>query len=225
MKIGIDYIATGSIIFNAKTYVLMREGKPPLIKGNTLRSRKYEPFIKAFIHNCIEHILSDNYDLCVAEYDRWAEAITTKQVGIDDIKQKQTLNSSLSEYQSKRSAGDRNADGAYELAIKDSTMRYEKGDAIEFYVAEPPMETVMVRNKEVTRRAKLNKSEKVKFTRDYDNDLDIIHYLDRLTTVTKTVLFPIFKEELFRALFPTIKITGADIKKLEKLQEHDYEAE
>jgi hypothetical protein len=227
MKIGIDYITSerGAIIFNAKTYVLDREGKPPLIKGNTLKSRKYEPFIRKYILECIDYILKDEYINCSFLYLDIKEAIEMRAIPITEIAQRQTLNSSLTEYQSKVSAKQRNEDGAYNIAITDPDFKYEKGDIIEFYISEPPLETVMVRNKEVTRQKKLNNSEKAKHVRFFNNDYDIKHYTDRLNTVTKTVLLPIFGIEEFGTLFPEIKITGADIKKIEKLNEHDYEIE
>ena len=99
LKIGLDYLASDSIILNGKTYVLKREGKPVLIKGNTLRSRRYEPFIRQYILSCIDFIFDGRYDLCRAEYESLQFLIANSLISIDDIKQKQTLNSTITEYE------------------------------------------------------------------------------------------------------------------------------
>lgn len=222
MKIGIDYIAEDCIISDGKSYVMKIQGKDkPLVKGNTLKSRKYEVFIRDFIQEAINCILNFDYQKIYTIFKAIESSLESKSMDLSKLSQRQTLSTSLDEYVSKVETGGRNRDGAYEIALR-SDVPMGVGDVVQFYVSEPPW---MIReyktrpNKVV--RAKKAKFELAKAVKEYDNDYYVEHYVERLHTVTKNVFYPIFREQ-FKQIFPDLELKKDDDRKLtKKLQQLD----
>lgn len=227
MKIGIDYIATDAIITDGKSYVMKILGKEkPIIKGNTLRSRRYETFIKNFINESINCILNFDYDKITTIFKDMENDLLSKRMDITQLIQRQTLSSSLDEYVSKVETGGRNKDGAYEIALK-SGIPMGKGDVVVYYVSEPPymIREYKTRPSKVV-RAKLAKFELAKSIDEFNNDYYEEHYIDRLHTVAKNVFYPILREK-FSDIFPGVVLKKDDNRKLEKklTQLENYEIE
>ncbi len=215
IQIGIDKRCADVITVDAKSYVMLGHDGKFVKKGQTLRGRNSEVFLAGLKNLFIQAIFSRDYDRCIAEYARIRDRIEQYRLGPQDVSQKAQLNMSLDEYRRKVEMG-ANKSAAYELA-SNATRHYGKGDQIYYYVADPGYETVMVRNKEVTRKRKLKKFESVELIENFCWDYDVNHYVERLDKATK-ILILVFGLDRFKQMYPNIKIRKKDTNKLDKRQ-------
>lgn len=204
--------------FDKKSYVLMDWKGKLKIRGQTLKGRSLEPFARTFLRRCIERLF-DSTDVSDI-YTEYLDLITYGLMSVEEIAKTATLNESLESYKnSVASNKNKNRKDVYEIALQ-SKRKYEKGDQIAFYIQEPPMETVMVRKKEVTRPMKLKAFEAARPIKTFNCDYDTVHYIKRLHAVTKRLL-PVLGMEGFIVNFPDVKLTPKDRRKFEIKEEND----
>ena len=201
--------------FDKKSYVLMDWKGKLKIRGQSLKGRNLEPYLRQFLKDCIVRLF-DSSDVSDIYFDYYSR-IQLCMLSPEEIAKTANLNESLEAYKnSVANNPNKNRAAPYELAIAD-TRHYEKGDVIKYYIVEPPMETVMVRNKEVTRPKKLRAFESAKHIKNYNYDYDIQHYTERLAETTKRLL-SVLGEDLYRQNFPDIKLTKKDLLKLKNTE-------
>jgi hypothetical protein len=224
IKLGIDYECESGIIFDKKSYVLKRSDGKLILKGNTVKSRKMEPFCLAFVRTCIDHILQDPKDypwMCFMEFKSLMKRVKLGKLEVSDIAQRGMLNMELDDYVQRVAAGQTNMSAMYEAALQ-SDKKLRKGDVVYFYIADPGNEWVTIRGKDVYRKAKRKAAEKARLITDFRQDYDIDHYVKRLEQAAKRFLVI----ENFDSMFG-VKLTAADRKKLENInheEEEDYES-
>jgi len=208
-----------AILFDKKSYILVGADGKVTTKGNTLKGRSIEHFGQEFINDCVNAVLNGNKERIRRLYKTRVDMIKNMQLSAQDIVVKKDLKISLSEYQKKlETEKNFNAQAQYEVALR-SSKDFTVGDAVEYYVKQPPLETVMVRGKEVTRPARLRAHEKAEYIEHYAYDYDVDHYLDRLTTHLKRFM-PLFTPEEFTTTFG-VKLYAADRRKYEAIYENN----
>jgi DNA polymerase elongation subunit (family B) len=210
ITIGNDGVYESVLILDKKSYVLF-DGKKIKPKGSTLRNRRMEPVALNFLKDSIDKIMrGSEVDEIVELYEYYCFMCRERLLTVDDISKKENINKSLEEYRNHVSAGRCNRSSVYEVAMQ-LNRRFEKGDSISYYITEPPMETVLIRKKEVTRKAKLKAFESAKSVKLYDNDYDIDYYLKRLASAAKK-LAVVYGPETFTDKFG-IKLNKKDLSK------------
>ena len=204
------------IIFDAKSYVLVERGSGKIkIKGNTLKSRAMEPFVKETLKRMVYATLDKDYELMTDIYDKMTALIDGRALTFKDIAKKTSLNMGKDEYEHKRESGRTHKIAAYELAYgQEHEIPYRKGDPIRYYVSEPEYQFTWFKNGnwKIT-RVKTAIADLARLEADWDGNYDREHYQDRLDKGVKRLL-PIFGEEQFSSYFPSIKITKQDRSKL-----------
>jgi len=207
-----------AILFDKKSYVLVDKDSNVTMKGNTLKGRSIEQFGQRFIRNCTDAILEGKIERIKDFYFEEADRIKSMQLDAQDIVVKRDLKISLKQYQEKLVAEKNfNAQVQYEVALR-SGKDFTVGDAVEYYIQQPPLETVTVRGKEVTRPARLRAYEKAQHIEHYAHDYDADHYLDRLTTHLKRFM-PLYTPEEFTTTFD-VKLYAADRRKYQAIYEN-----
>lgn len=204
------------IIFDRKSYVLVdRKGKIK-IKGNTLKSRSMEPFVKQTLKDMVYCILDKDMDGMVEAYTTSLKALDSGFLEFADLRKRANLKMGRDEYTHKREAGRTHAIAAYELAYtQDHEVPYRKGDPIEFYVKESGYEIVI--NKNWTwceRKIKRSVAELATVASEFKGDYDRAYYTDRLKQGVKRLL-PVFGKDGFSSYFPDIKLTKQDLNKID----------
>lgn len=202
-----------AITVDDKSYVLHEYNGKVTVKGATLSGRNLEEYNRQFIREVITSILSGDFQGVREHYDKWANLIQTKLISPHLFKSRETMNMSLDEYQTKVNSGTGSRASCYEIALK-SERKLTKGDVVEYYIQEPPMvekEYKTKPNKWV--RAKLAAYEKARPISEYNNDLDVDHYIDRLQTTTKKFV-GVLGWDMFVEMFPEIKLRKEDKGKM-----------
>jgi len=205
-----------AILFDKKSYVLVGKDGSITTKGNTLRGRSIERFGQNFINECIDALLAGKQELLQSIYKKYKEKIENMSLTAEDIVVRKDLKIPLAEYKRKL-VGQKNfnAQPQYEVALKHSQPK-QVGDSIAYYIKQPPMETVLVRNKEVTRPARLSAYEKAEPIENYAFDYDSEHYLKRLVTHLKRFM-SLYTPDDFIQTFG-VKLYAADRRKYQEYE-------
>jgi DNA polymerase I len=206
-----------AILFDKKSYILVHTDGTYTMKGNTLRGRSIEKFGKDFIKECVDALLEGNKDHIPMIYEKYKSKLENKELTSDDVAIRKDLKISLAEYQRNlKSNKNFNAQPQYEVAMKQPDMMHI-GDTVTYYVKEPPMETVLVRNKEVVRRAKQAAYQKATNIDQFNKDYDVEHYIKRLQTHVKRFM-ALYTPEDFTQTF-NLKLYKADRDKYSEYYE------
>jgi DNA polymerase elongation subunit (family B) len=203
------------IIFDRKSYVLVdRKGKLK-IKGNTLKSRSMEPFVREILKRMVLAVLDKDYKLMADWYGQMETIVMGRSLTFHDVAKKVGLKMGKDEYLHKREAGRTPKLAAYELAYnREHEVPYRKGDPLQYYVGEGEYKFTWFKNGN-WRLSKVKNSiaDLARLREDWNGDYDREHYLDRLHKGVKRLL-PVFGEEEFSSYFPSIKITTEDRRKI-----------
>lgn len=205
------------IVFDGKSYVLVdRKGKLK-IKGNTLKSRSMEPYVKGTLRNMVMALLDKDNDMAVLWYELAQSRVDDGSLEFKEIAKRSNLKMGRDEYYHKTSAGNTNKMAAYEIAYgQEHEVPYRKGDPVWYYVKESGYKFTWYKNgnwRLTKNKAKI--SEQARLEKDFIGDYDKAHYTDRLEKGVKRLL-PIFGVEEFSSYFPNVKIKTEDLKKLNK---------
>jgi DNA polymerase, archaea type len=205
-----------AIVFDRKSYVLVdRKGKLK-IKGNTLKSRSMEPFVKNTLREMVLGILEQDYDLAVLWYQITLGSLNARKLRFKEIAKKSVLNMGRDEYYHKVAAKVCNPSAQYELAYgQEHEVPYRKGDPVWYYVQESGYKFTWFKNGNW--RMTKNKTrvvDQARLEKDFSGDYDIAHYTSRLNQGIKRLL-PIFGEDAFNVYFPDIPLTKEDLRKID----------
>jgi DNA polymerase, archaea type len=215
IKITNDGLYEKGIVFDGKSYVLVdRKGKLK-IKGNTLKSRSMEPYVKQTLRSMVLAMLDKDPDAAVLWYYATLGNVDGRLLTFKDIAKKATLKMGRDEYYHKTTAGNTNRTAAYEIAYgQQHEVPFRKGDPVRYYVKESGYNFTWFKNGNW--RLSKNKGkvfEQARLEKDFDGDYDIHHYTQRLNEGVKRLL-PIFGIDQFSEYFPEVKVTKQDIDKL-----------
>jgi hypothetical protein len=205
------------LVFDGKSYVLVERGSGKLkIKGNTLKSRAMEPYVKSTLRDMVLAVLDKDYAMAAMYYDMKLGVLRDRKLTFKEIAKRSTLKMGRDEYYHKTTAGNTNKAAAYELAYgQKHDVPYRKGDPVWYYVKESGYTFKWYKNGNYRiSKVKSKISDQARLEKDYDFDYDIHHYTDRLEKGVKRLL-PIFGIDDFKSYFPDISIKTEDLKKLE----------
>lgn len=218
IELDLDGRFVKGIFFDDKSYVLVKypedivkNESDKTIKGNTLTGRSNEGFVLDFISKSIEHILNEEWQQIRVEYDMWKERIELYLMDVDEVKKRQSLNMSMSEYKHKIAAG-QNRIAQYEAAIN-GDRDYIKGDVIETWIEEPEIEIKTYKNgktKEVI--PNLAAYETIRNVNKWNGNIFRKHYISRLENTVRRFIVIIGLDE-FKETFPEISVRKDDIAK------------
>jgi len=119
--------------YKMKNYVLLDPLGKLLVKGSGLRSRGIELFQRKWMEEMFRLSLTGRRAEIPDLVARWEDNFRTHRVPVKEFMKTETLQESLTVYQDKLKAGQRNPAAAYELALR-SSRPYQPGDQVSYYV-------------------------------------------------------------------------------------------
>lgn len=135
---GIDVELDGRyramLAYKTKNYALQEYGGRIIIKGSGLRSRGLEPYLREFIRDLIELLLTGKAGLVEQLYDRYVVRLRSRGLDVAWVARSETLTESLDSYREKLRSGKRNHSAAFEIAIASGRL-HRAGDRISYYVS------------------------------------------------------------------------------------------
>ncbi len=120
--------------YKSKNYALLGYDGGVTIRGSSLRSRGMEPYLREFLREAIELLLSEGCAAIQRLYDRYAGRLMARDFDIGWVSRTETLNESPATYQLKLRAGRRNRAAAYEIALT-GERPYAAGDQVSYYIS------------------------------------------------------------------------------------------
>lgn len=193
IEIGFDGRYEKMLSYKAKNYILQHYGGKRKIKGSSFRSRALEPVFKQYIKDGFDAVMDGGIDRLRALYIKIREDIKNRNIPIEDLANYKTINKTDEEYErGVKTNRNISRQAQYEVAKK---LREEykepvgRGDKIGYYISGS---TKDLKEKSGFRLAKL--------IREYDNDENTQHYLNRLDTVSEKFL-PMFEGKDFADIF------------------------
>ncbi|MEO8204606.1 MAG: DNA polymerase domain-containing protein, partial [Chthoniobacterales bacterium] len=119
--------------YKAKNYALLDSEGVVTIKGAALKSRGLERFQREFLENMIRNLLEEKPEQVQGMRDEFERKIRGRELPIEMLMKRETLQDSVASYQKKIGASSRNKSAAFELAIQ-SGRDYQAGDQVSYYV-------------------------------------------------------------------------------------------
>lgn len=119
--------------YKAKNYALLAEDGRITMKGAALKSRGMEPYLRGFLRQFVELILSDQALEVPPLYARLVEDLRSRRISVRQLAKSEALQDSPSAYQRKISASSRNRAAAFEVALA-SGRDYQAGDVVSYYI-------------------------------------------------------------------------------------------
>ncbi len=116
-----------------KNYALLDYEGNLTVKGSGLRSRSLEPYLRKFVEEMLQLVLSGQGERVEPLYQQTLERIKARKIPVRDLARTETLSESPNAYAKKTGGGARNRAAAYELALA-AEKGYVAGDSISYYI-------------------------------------------------------------------------------------------
>lgn len=198
INIGFDGRYERMLSYKKKNYALLKYSGEIKMKGSSLVSRSSEGFGRKMVETLIRQILEEDYAGMHETYLSWRRKIIRGEVPVEDLAKKQTLKSTLAEYEQKMKLKNHNRDAGYEVGkyLEETRGRpFREGTIVKFYIREGPKDHAVYQL-----AAPID---------EYDDDENKRHYLKRLGRfVDKFRAF--FDEYHFRQIFGEEDMFGFD---------------
>lgn len=120
--------------YKTKNYALQEYDGRIIVKGSGLRSRGVEPYLREFMREVIELLLTGKAEAVDRLYDRYVARIRSRELDVSWVARSETLNDSPDSYREKLRRGTRNHSAAFEVAIS-SGKTFRAGDHVSYYVS------------------------------------------------------------------------------------------
>jgi DNA polymerase elongation subunit (family B) len=120
--------------YKTKNYALQSYDGRILLKGSGLRSRGMEKYLREFVQEIIERLLTDRSDTIESLYDSYVVRLRSRGVDVAWVARTETLNESPDSYMEKLRLGKRNHSAAFEIARAAGKI-YRAGDQVTYYVS------------------------------------------------------------------------------------------
>ncbi|MEI6207887.1 MAG: DNA polymerase domain-containing protein [Desulfuromonadales bacterium] len=120
--------------YKTKNYALKGYDGQILIKGSGLRSRGMELYLREFMQQLIECLLTDRSEAVTALYEEYIVRLRSRGLDVAWVARTETLNESPESYREKLRLGKRNHSAAFEIALA-SGRSYRAGDHVSYYVS------------------------------------------------------------------------------------------
>jgi DNA polymerase elongation subunit (family B) len=120
--------------YKTKNYAIQEYDGRIIIKGSGLRSRGVEPYLREFMRDVIELLLTGKAEMVERLFDRYVVRLRSRGLDVAWIARRETLNESPDSYREKIRSGRRNHSAVFEIALG-SDRPYRAGDHISYYVS------------------------------------------------------------------------------------------
>lgn len=120
--------------YKTKNYALQEYDGRIIIKGSGLRSRGVEPYVREFMRDVIELLLTGKAGMVERLYQEYVSRLRSRDVDVAWVARSETLNESTESYQAKLRSGKRNRSAAFEIAVA-SGKPHHSGDRVSYYVS------------------------------------------------------------------------------------------
>jgi DNA polymerase elongation subunit (family B) len=134
IEVELDGRYQSMFAYKTKNYALREYGGRIFIKGSGLRSRGLEPYLREFMRDVIELLLTGKAGMVERLFDRYVVRLHERALDVAWVTRSETLNESPESYQAKLRSGKRNRSAAFEIALA-SSKPYRAGDHVSFYVS------------------------------------------------------------------------------------------
>ena len=120
--------------YKSKNYALMGYDGRVIIKGSGLRSRGLERYLRDFMSDMINCLLTENSTAALRLTDDYIVRILSRGLDVTWIMRTETLSESPASYGQKVATGRRNRSAAFEIALSSGQI-YRAGDQVRYYVS------------------------------------------------------------------------------------------
>ena len=120
--------------YKTKNYALQDYDGRIIIKGSGLRSRGVEPYLREFMRDVIELLLTGKAGMVEQLFNRYVARLRARGLDVAWVARSETLNESPDSYREKLRSGKRNHSAAFEIALV-SGKPYSAGDHVCYYVS------------------------------------------------------------------------------------------
>jgi len=131
--------------YKSKNYALLGYDDAVTIRGSSLRSRGMERYLREFMREALELLLTTDGSGFERLFGRYADRLRTRKFPIDWVARTETLNDTPAGYRAKVLAGKRNPTAAFEIALKSQRV-YRAGDQVSYYIGGSGKEAVAYEN-------------------------------------------------------------------------------
>ena len=133
------------LAYKVKNYALLGYDGKIIIRGSSLRSRGLERYLREFLQEAVELLLTSGGNALDQAYDRYVARLTGRDFQIDWVARTETLNESPDRYRQKLRAGKRNPSAAFEIALA-AERPYRAGDQVSYYIGGSRKDAVAYEN-------------------------------------------------------------------------------
>lgn len=120
--------------YKPKNYALLGYDGTVTIRGSSLRSRGMEQYLREFMRDAIELLLTSDGNGFERLYGRYADRLLSRNFPVTWVARTETLNDTPAAYRAKVAAGRRNPSAAFEIAGRSSRI-YRSGDQVSYYIS------------------------------------------------------------------------------------------
>jgi DNA polymerase elongation subunit (family B) len=133
IEVELDGRYRSMFAYKTKNYALLGYDSRITIKGSGLRSRGLEPFLREFMRDVIELLLTGKADMVERLFALYVVRLGSRTLDVAWVSRSETLNDSPDRYREKLRSGTRNPSAAFEIALA-SGSPYRAGDRVTYYV-------------------------------------------------------------------------------------------
>ncbi len=134
IEVELDGRFSSMFAYKTKNYALQDYDGRIIIKGSGLRSRGVEAYLREFMRDVIECLLTGKSEMVGRLFDQYVARLRSPTLDVAWVARSETLNDSPESYREKIQSGKRNHSAAFEVALA-SGLPYRAGDLISYYVS------------------------------------------------------------------------------------------
>lgn len=134
IEVELDGRYRSMFAYKTKNYALQDYDGRIIIKGSGLRSRGLEPYLREFMRDVIELLLTGKAGIVEQLFDRYVARLRSHGLDVAWVTRSETLNESPDSYREKVRSGKRNHSAAFEIALASGKI-YRAGDHVSYYVS------------------------------------------------------------------------------------------
>ncbi len=134
IEVEMDGRYRSMLAYKTKNYALLDYDGKITIRGSSLRSRGMESYLRDFLKEAIELLLTSSAAGFERLYEQYVSRLLKRDFDIDWVARTETLKESPAGYKLKLQSGKRNPAAGYEIAIA-SERNYRAGDQVSYYIS------------------------------------------------------------------------------------------
>lgn len=134
IEVEMDGRYRSMLAYKSKNYALLDYDGKITIKGSSLRSRGMEPYLRDFLREGIEILLTASPTGLDRLYEKYTGKLLKRDFDISWVARTETLKESPASYKVKLQSGKRNRSAGFEIALA-SDRPYRAGDQVSYYIS------------------------------------------------------------------------------------------